>query len=110
MACFTACLAQALVVYGVKKTVQTKHKALANKLTKLIYMLLAGSFLLLIEHIWHGEITLFYPFLTAAKDPEDTKVMIHEILTVGSSMDVAITLSWAIYYKVLSFKSKKEYA
>jgi hypothetical protein len=60
-------------------------------------MLLGGSFLLMIEHVWHGEITYFPPFLTAMNNPEDTAEMIHEILTVGVSMDVALTVSWAAW-------------
>ncbi len=30
-------------------------------------------------------------------NPEDTAEMIHEILTVGVSMDVALTVSWAAW-------------
>ena len=57
-------------------------------------MALGGSFLLAIEHIYHGEITFFPPFLTAMKDPEDTKEMIHEIMTVGVSMAVLLLVAW----------------
>ena len=50
--------------------------------------------LLAIEHIYHGEITFFPPFLTAMKDPNDTKEMIHEIMTVGVSMAVLLLVVW----------------
>ena len=57
MACFTACVAEAIVAYGVKKVVasskNTKVNSFAPKLQKLINLLLSGSFLLLIEHVWH---------------------------------------------------------
>lgn len=102
MACFTACVAEALVAYGVKKVVaksnHQKVRAFSGKIQKLINLLLSGSFLLLIEHVWHGEIVPFYPFLTAANDPESTRVMINEILTVGLSMDLTVTAVWFAAY------------
>ncbi|MBO6157099.1 MAG: hypothetical protein J6O24_06655 [Succinivibrio sp.] len=111
MACFTACVAEAIVAYGVKKVVasskNTKVNSFAPKLQKLINLLLSGSFLLLIEHVWHGEIVPFYPFFTAAKDPESTRVMINEILTIGVSMDIAVTVIWFVAY-ILVPKFKKQ--
>lgn len=62
--------------------------------------------MLLIEHVWHGEIVPFYPFFTAASDPESTKVMINEILTVGVSMDIVLTALWIVVY-ILVPKFKK---
>lgn len=112
MACFTACIAQAVVAYGVKKVVASsknpKVSAFAGKIQKLINLLMGGSFLLLIEHIWHGEIVPFYPFFTAAKDPESTRVMIDEILTVGVSMDIAVTAVWLVYYVLVPMFKNKE--
>ncbi len=58
--------------------------------------LLGGAFLLLIEHIWHGEIIFSYPFLTAMKTPEDTEVMLHEMATVGVTMALLVTSFWAL--------------
>lgn len=107
MACFTACVAEAIVAFGVKKTVEKNHSSLALKLNKLIFMLLAGSFLLLIEHVSHGKITYFYPFLTAMNDPEDTKKMLKEIVTVGGSMDLAVSAVWFFYYFVSDKLNKK---
>lgn len=112
MACFTACVAEALVAYGVKKVVaksaHQKVRAYADKIQKLVNLLISGSFLLLIEHIWHGEIVPFYPFFTAASDPESTRVMINEILTVGVSMDIAITVVWfAVYVLVPKFRTRE---
>lgn len=105
MACFTACVAEALIAYGIKKTVEHKEKAdgicmdgsqLSAKISKLVKLLLGGSFLLLIEHVWHGEIVPFYPFLTAMSNPEDTREMLYEIITVGGCMDLFITAIWAL--------------
>ena len=111
MACFTACVAEVLVAYGVKKVVaksnHQKVRAFSGKIQKLINLLLSGSFLLLIEHVWHGEIVPFYPFFTAAKDPESTRVMINEILTIGVSMDIAVTVIWFVAY-ILVPKFKKQ--
>ena len=46
MACFTACVAEAIVAYGVKKVVvsskNTKVNSFAPKLQKLINLLLSG--------------------------------------------------------------------
>lgn len=112
MACFTACVAEALVAYGVKKVVaksnHQKVRAFSEKIQKLINLLLSGSFLLLIEHVWHGEIVPFYPFFTAAKDPESTRVMIQEILTVGVAMDVAVTAVWFVAYILVPKFAHKE--
>lgn len=98
MACFIAALAESAVAYGVKKACEhhgtERSLVWAKRIGTLITMLLGGSFLLMIEHVWHGEITWFPPFLTAMNNPEDTAEMIHEILTVGVSMDVALTVSW----------------
>ncbi len=106
MACFLAAVAEGAVIYGIRKIVH-KHesqnaKAWYSRLGVLFNMLMGGSFLLMIEHIWHGEITFVFPFLTAMKDPSDTAVMIHEILTVGVSMDIALTAIWAVWVLISS--------
>ena len=95
MACFTAPLAGAAVAAVVQKTAGGKSSnPFLRKLHWLVKMALGGSFLLAIEHIYHGEITFFPPFLTAMKDPEDTKEMLHQIMTVGVSMAVLLVVVW----------------
>ena len=95
MACFTAPLAGAAVAAVVHKTAGEKSQnPFLRKLNWLVKMSLGGSFLLAIEHIYHGEITFFPPFLTAMKDPNDTKEMLHEIMTVGVSMAVLLLVAW----------------
>ncbi len=103
MACFIAAVAEGAVVYTLKRHLEHKAAAagraappLVKKLSVLLTLLLGGSFLLLIEHVWHGEIVPFYPFLTAMESPEQTRVMLHEIMTVGLSMDLLLTLVWGI--------------
>ena len=42
----------------------------SHKLKWLNHMLWGGSALLAFEHIWHGEVTPWFPFLTAAGNPD----------------------------------------
>ena len=64
MACFTAPLAGAAVAAVVQKAAGGKSRnPFLRKLHWLVKMALGGSFLLAIEHIYHGEITTFPPFL-----------------------------------------------
>ena len=97
MACFTAPLAQALVVTAAKSARKGRpsRNPFVARLGWLQKMLFGGSFLLAIEHVWHGEITWRYPFLTAVKDG-NTAEMWHEIATVGVAMAALITAVWAV--------------
>ena len=71
-------------------------------------MSLGGSFLLAIEHIYHGEIMLKPPFLTAATEgPEAVSEMLHEMATVGVSMAVLLTVVWAGMVVVSDFVLKR---
>ena len=113
MACFSAPLAEsvlvkALEVHEAKKeaaaaasgeTVQTPAIPLSRKLKWLTYLLWGGSALLLFEHIWHGEIVPWFPFLTAMYDPADTAEMLMEIATTGVAMAVLITFVWFVMCK-----------
>ncbi len=107
MACFTAPLAEAVIVKVVEKNIEKKGGKeasdkipLARKIKWLSTMLFGGSALLAFEHVWHGEITAWFPFLTAMSDKEDTVTMLKEIATVGVSMAVLITAVWLIMCKV----------
>ncbi len=105
-----ACFVESIVVAGVlsvsKKALQRKEQSLGSqndskiswsrKIGWLINLLLGGAFLLAIEHIWHGEIVAFPPFLTALSSPDDTQTMIYEILTVGSAQVALIVAIWAV--------------
>ena len=59
-------------------------------------MLWGGSALLAFEHVWHGEVTPWFPFLTAASNPADTAEMLHEMATVGVTMAILITIVWGV--------------
>ena len=95
MACFTVPLAGAVAAAGAIKA--TKGSKSSNpfiaKLHWLVKMSLGGSFLLAIEHVYHGEIIFTPPFLTAMKSAEDTQEMLHEMATVGVSMAVVLVVA-----------------
>ena len=112
MACFTVPAAEAIITTIVAKVVKNKEKEteakldsktpkaeaprikLSEKLGWLNMMLWGGSILLMFEHIWHGEVVPWFPFLTAAESAEDTKEMLHEMATVGVGMAVLVTAVW----------------
>lgn len=113
MACFLAVAAEAVVVSAVKKHVEKKEKiaqfqdtvippmqekriSWSRKLTWLNNLLWGGVFLLCIEHIWHGEVVPWPPFLTAMYDPADIPIMLQEIVTVGGSMALFVTAVWFV--------------
>ena len=111
MACFTAPLVESVIVTAVTKAEEKKEHALkenetsgtsrikiplSRRLKWLSNMLYGGSALLAFEHIWHGEIVAWFPFLTAMNNAEDTAEMLHEIATVGVSMAGLITAAWLV--------------
>lgn len=101
MACFLVPTTEAIVTTVVKKTAgekavkenAQKHPFL-KKLNWLNNMLWGGSALLAFEHVWHGEITPWFPFLTAAANPADASEMLHEMATSGVAMAVLVTAVW----------------
>ena len=113
MACFIVPTVEAIVVTVVKKVIEKKEKQpeevsvildgtpetaykipFSRKLKWLTNLLWGGSALLAFEHIWHGEVVPWFPFLTAAADPADAAEMLHEMATVGVSMAALVTLVW----------------
>jgi len=108
MACFVVPVAEALITTAVTLVVEKKlpEKAPLQAPRRLSKLLWGGSALLAFEHFWHGEIQPFYPFLTAAQDPESTQVMLHEMSTVGVGMACMVTLAWAASLFVLKPRHK----
>lgn len=101
MACFTVPVAEAVVTTLAAKMLASREPKgndgktrFSTKLGWLNKMLWGGSVLLAFEHVWHGEVVPFFPFLTAAADPEEASVMLHEMATVGVSMAVLVTVVW----------------
>jgi hypothetical protein len=110
MACFLVPGTEAIVASIVKKAVSSKEETSGaaaakeaegtltwkKKLSWLTNMLWGGAILLALEHIWHGEVVFYPPFLTAMSDPADTAVMLHEMSTIGVGMAVMVTVCWVI--------------
>lgn len=104
MACFVESIVVAGVLSAVKKSVAKQEEAKGSvqkiswsrKIGWLINMLLGGAFLLFIEHIWHGEIVAYPPFLTAMSSPEDAQAMVYEILTIGSAQVALVVAIWVV--------------
>ena len=107
MACFLVSAAEAVVVKAVEKSVEKKEEQQAEasserevripwsrKLKWLSHMLWGGVILLAFEHVWHGEVVAWPPFLTAMSDPADAAEMLHEMATVGVCMALLITAVW----------------
>ncbi|MBO4579835.1 MAG: hypothetical protein J5715_06755 [Clostridiales bacterium] len=111
MACFLVPTAEAVVVTIISKV---KDHSDANKQVKvdsakisdkipmsrklkwLSGMLWGGSALLAFEHVWHGEVTPWFPFLTAMGSEADAMEMFHEMATAGVMMAVLVTAVWGI--------------
>lgn len=108
MACFIAPLTMGIVVKIIEKIFKATGERL--KLNILSNMLLGGSLTLMAEHAWHGEITVYPPFLTAASSPANMAVAIGEISTIGLLMTLGVTGLWAggllFYMKSLEISRK----
>ena len=102
MACFLVSAAEAAVVTVTEKAVEKNgavhaeegHIPFTRKLKWLSNMLWGGSALLAFEHVWHGEVVPWFPFLTAMSDPADTAEMLSEMGSIGVTMAVLITVAW----------------
>jgi hypothetical protein len=109
MACFTVPLAAAAAA-GVAKHAAGKGRrtSLAEKFRWLVDMMLGGSFLLAIEHVWHGEVTWRFPFLTAVSEgPDAVSEMLHEMATRGVAMAVVVFAVWGCMVAVSAVLERK---
>lgn len=128
MACFTVSAVAAIGVGVARHIVKHNEKKLelsgrtreiekfgsdAKWSTKLAYLegsLFAGSFLLAGEHILHGEVVPFPPFLTATETAEGTMEMLHEMGTVGVTMAALVVAFWAVgvlIYDIVKYRKRK---
>ena len=113
MACFLVPMTEAIAVTVAKIAIERKEKKtgaqkvtseegyelqktpFSKKLGWLNKLLWGGSALLAFEHVWHGEVVPYFPFLTAAGEgPEAVSEMLHEMATAGVSMAVIVTVVW----------------
>ena len=125
MACFLAPAAEAIVATIARRAVIKKEeKALeadtgdrleipekvpfSRKLKWLTNLLWGGTVLLAFEHVWHGEVVPWFPFLTAASDPASASEMLHEIATTGVLMAAAVTVVWLVMLGVSRVIEKRQ--
>ena len=111
MACFVAPAAEAVITTITTKVVQSGEKStgkfnFSRKMKWLSNMLWGGSALLAFEHVWHGEVTPWFPFLTAA-NPAETAEVLREMATSGTAMAALITFVWFGMVAVTSAIEKK---
>ncbi|MGN0098845.1 MAG: hypothetical protein ACI38Y_05940 [Candidatus Methanomethylophilaceae archaeon] len=91
MACFLVPAAVGVVTTVFRKKIPEEyHVGWLN------IMIWGSVIALLVEHIWHGEIVPWFPFLTAMNDPADTAEMLVEMAQIGIPMLLAIVAAWAI--------------
>ena len=135
MACFLVPMAEAIVVNVAKKIEAKKERkdmeegviqkessgasqiksgysfqtglSWSRKLSWLNNLLWGGVLLLALEHLWHGEIVPWPPFLTAMNNPDDIAPMLHEIATIGTSMAIFVTIVWGILAFIADQKAKQ---
>ena len=89
MACFLVPAALAVVTTAFRREIPDKYHV------DWLNMLLWGGVLALaLEHISHGEIVPYFPFLSAMGSAADTTTMIFEMATIGVMMMVACVLVW----------------
>lgn len=118
MACVIVPMGQAIVTTIIQKVVEKNEKksgvphsettgiSWSRKLGWLNKMLWGGTILLVFEHVWHGEIVPWPPFLTAMNNPADLASMLHEIATVGTSMSILVTIAWGIMVLIADAKTR----
>ena len=126
MACFLVPAAEAVVTTIITKAVRSKEKKqelikgdfgfgmeerakapFSSRLRWLSNLLWGGSALLAFEHLWHGELVPWFPFLTAAGSTESAGIMLREMAAVGSAMSLAVTGIWACMLLVSKHMEKK---
>ena len=115
MGCFIVPATEAVVTTVVTKVVEKKekkdgaefeHAKFSTKLKNLNGLLWGGSALLAFEHVWHGEVQPFFPFLTAAESAESLAEMFHEMGTVGVGMAAAVTIVWGVVTGISLYKER----
>lgn len=96
MACFVVPAGAAIVTTAIGKKVPEKYH-----LNWLNSMLWGGVVMLAVEHISHGEIVLYPPFLTAG-----ISEVLPEMMRVGVPMTLVIFLIWGMMIAVAAKMAK----
>lgn len=113
MACFLVPMAEAVVVDVIRRKILKEDAAdsfgystmnvmtvRSHHLGWLSQLLWGVSLLLMLEHVWTGEVTLSFPFLTALSSGESAVSMLRELLTVGLPTALLVTFIWVITVKI----------
>ncbi|NMA12402.1 MAG: hypothetical protein GX933_04345 [Chloroflexi bacterium] len=125
MACFLVPAAEAVITTIATKAIKSKEKEesvkislsdgsveeatkipFSTKLGWLNKLLWGGSALLAFEHVWHGEVVPFFPFLTAVENGEVAE-MLAEMGSAGVMMAVLVTAVWVGMLAVSSVVEKR---
>jgi hypothetical protein len=118
MGCFLVPMAEAVVTTVVQKVAEKREvKAGAGhtektgltwsrKLSWLNKLLWGGTILLALEHVWHGEVVPWPPFLTAMANPSEIVPMLREMATVGVGMAITVTVIWGIMVVIAEHKAR----
>ncbi len=129
MACFLIPAAEAAILTVATKIIEKKEKTMtpskaivsfdgktveevqkipfSRKLKWLTNLQWGGAVLLAFEHIWHGEIVAWFPFLSAMSDKGDAAEMLHEMATVGIAMAALTSVVWLIMLAVAALIEKR---
>ncbi len=98
MACFVVPTGAAIVTTAIRKKVpENLHLDWLNS------MLWGGVIMLAVEHVAHGEVVLYPPFLTAGV-PE----VLPEMLKVGIPMTLVIFCVWGIMVMIAAMMRRRE--
>lgn len=125
MACLLVPAAEAVITTVAAKVMKSKEKEemvkvsladgtfedaakikFSTKLGWLNKLLWGGSALLAFEHVWHGEVVPFFPFLTAVETGK-TSEMLAEMGSAGVTMAALVTAVWAGMLVVSSIVEKR---
>jgi len=93
---------------GIVTTIFKKKIPEYLKISWLNIMLWGGVAMLAVEHIAHGEVVFYPPFLTAMQNPAEIPVMLKEIATVGGTMTIAIVFIWAVLVAVTTMLKTRQ--
>ncbi|MCX8170625.1 MAG: hypothetical protein N3E47_01450 [Candidatus Bathyarchaeota archaeon] len=104
MACFLVPMILAVTTSLIQKTARGISEKL--KIWILNALLWGGVILLALEHMWHGEIVPWPPFLTAMMNPMEIPLMLHEMVTVGTVMSAATFAAWGAILAVSHYIPK----
>lgn len=118
MACILAPAGVAIVTTVVQMLVKKKEGKLTGERAEFVggkwtrrlrwlnTMLWGGVVLVGLEHIWHGEVVPWPPFLTAMETPGAVGPMFRDIATYGLTMTAVILVAWGVMVGVVELRSR----